>query len=163
MGSGKSTLGRKIASSMGLQFIDLDVEVEREAGETISEIFATHGEATFRRLESEALRRISVQENIVISTGGGTPCQGENMEFMNARGITVYLKMQPEAIAHRLLRAREQRPLIAGKSPEELIDFIKKSLVEREPTYNKARVTIDNPSRDGIQLINALEYYQNSK
>jgi shikimate kinase len=110
MGSGKSTAGKKLASKLGFEFIDLDHYIENEFGQTVPEIFKTKGENEFRAMEHNALKKLVLKENVVISCGGGTPCYYGNMELMNNHGTTIYLKMSAETLAHRLLNAKDNRP-----------------------------------------------------
>ena len=160
MGSGKTTLGRPLATRLNYDFIDLDRAIETGEGRTISEIFATDGEAHFRALERKYLEEVIAQhKKAVISTGGGTPCFNENMPFMNAHGVTVYLKIAPRMLANRLLAAKVRRPLVEGKSPEELLRYIEETLTERETYYGQANVVVGNPSRDVSQLLMILEPY----
>ena len=93
MGAGKTTLGRAFAKDTGLSFIDLDWYIEERFHKTISELFAERGEEGFRNLERKMLMEVGMFEDVVISTGGGTPCFSDNMEFMNAHGVTVLLKL----------------------------------------------------------------------
>src|SRR5512133_3442701 len=92
MGSGKSTAGRELARLLGWSFTDLDTEVEKREGKTIRQIFAQKGEEYFRNLETKVLRDLNTLANSVISTGGGTPCHSDNMDFMLENGLTIYLK-----------------------------------------------------------------------
>lgn len=141
MGSGKSTVGKELSSKLGLPFFDLDTEIEKAAGTTITEIFKSKGEAWFREQEHSLLRTLSRHENAVISCGGGTPCYYDNMEFMNSHGVTVYIKLSAKALLERLLTDQDSRPLIAGKSPVELLKFISELLEKREDFYRKASFT----------------------
>lgn len=160
MGSGKTTLGRPLATRLNCDFIDLDRAIETGEGRTISDIFATDGEAHFRALERKYLEEVIAQyKTAVISTGGGTPCFGDNMALMNASGITVYLKIAPRMLANRLLAAKVRRPLVEGKSPDELLRYIEETLTERETYYGQANVVVGNPSRDVSQLMMILEPY----
>jgi len=157
MGSGKSTLGKRLASMMSLPFIDLDSEIEKLEGRPVSEIFRTEGEEYFRRVESETLHNISPATGAVVATGGGAPCHGKNLDFMNITGLTVYLKMAPAALASRLAASKESRPLIAGLSGEKLLQFIEEKLVEREPYYSKASIVFDGLSADAAKLKEIIE------
>ena len=96
MGSGKTTVGRQLARSLSLQFIDLDAFIEGKYRKTISQLFEERGEDDFRKLERQALLEVAEFENVVISTGGGTPCFFDNMALMNRSGTTVYLQAEPE-------------------------------------------------------------------
>ena len=142
MGSGKSTIGEKLAYNMKHEFLDLDAYIESEEGRTISEIFDEDGEDYFRKLERVYLHRIIDKENIVISTGGGTPCFFDNMEQMNDYGKTIYLNMHPKALIPRLQASALLRPLLKGLEGVELLDYIYKTLREREVYYNKAHVVV---------------------
>lgn len=139
MGAGKTTLGRAIAAKLGITFIDLDSYIEERYRKTISQIFAEKGEDGFRDVERRMLHEAAEFENVIISTGGGTPCFFDNMEYMNGMGTTVYLQVPVERLFTRLSIARKQRPLIKEKSDEELRSFISEQLEKREPHYAKAR------------------------
>lgn len=152
MGSGKSTLGKRLASIMALPFIDLDSEIVKQEGSPISEIFRKNGEEYFRTTESEALRSIDTKAGAVVATGGGAPCYGNNLEYMNRTGLTVYLKMSPAALASRLAQSKESRPLIAGLTGDKLLQYIEEKLHEREPYYNKASIVFDGLSADAAKL-----------
>ncbi len=140
MGSGKSTLGKHLARLLNRTFIDLDHYIETREKSSITQLFAQHGEDGFRGLERLALASTLSLKEVVIATGGGTPCFFNNMEQMNQAGTTLYLQLSPEALVQRLLPGREHRPLIAGKSPEELLPFIGKKLSEREPYYLQSQI-----------------------
>jgi shikimate kinase len=148
MGSGKSTRGRKLASHLGWSFIDLDEKIENLAGMRIPDIFSTKGEAYFRRIESEALHETATESRTVIATGGGAPCSGDNMDFMLANGLTVYLKMTPSILLARLAKSPEKRPLLKDVDKRELHGFITKKLEEREKWYSMAEITADGSETD---------------
>lgn len=141
MGAGKTTLGCALAKATGLAFIDLDNYIEQRFRKTIAQIFAEKGEAEFRALEQRMLHEVSEFENVIISTGGGTPCFFDNMEYMNSQGTTVYLQVPVERLFTRLSIARSKRPLIKDKSDDELRRFIGGQLEKREPYYTKALYT----------------------
>jgi len=141
MGSGKTTVGEKLARHMEHSFLDMDTEIEKEQGMTISQIFDTRGEEFFRSLEHELLLKIFKMDNLVISTGGGLPCFGNNLELINDNGISVYLKLTPELLASRLKFSGKTRPLINDLSKDELLNFVYLQLEKREAWYNKATIT----------------------
>lgn len=143
MGSGKTTIGKKLARRLDYSFIDADTAIEKQAGYSISRIFEKLGEATFRQLESDFIATLVTLDKVVVATGGGMPCFGDNMQRLNAAGITVYLHRLPGELAHRLIRAKNQRPLIAGKNEEELQTFIAEHLSQREVYYRQAKYTVD--------------------
>ena len=138
MGCGKTTWSRKLAAHLGYDFIDLDHLLEEQAGMTIAEYFATYGEDSFRILESEVLKQTPYTQNTVVSTGGGLPCFFDNMEWMNAHGKTVYIKLSPKTLVDRLERSKNKRPLLHEKQGEELLAFITERLAEREVFYLQA-------------------------
>lgn len=142
MGSGKTTAGKKLATDLGYDFIDLDHFIESQYQQSIPEIFAAKGEGEFRRMEHNALKKILEKTDAVISCGGGTPCYFNNMELMNSHGITIYLKMSVNALVNRLLNAKEKRPLIMGKTEPELHAFIAQQLEKREDFYHQAQFTV---------------------
>lgn len=138
MGSGKTSLGKKLAYNLKHEFIDLDASIEEQEGRSISQIFETDGEEYFRKIERLYLHRILNMEGVVISTGGGTPCHFDNMEQMNEYGTTIYINTDPKVLINRLKTAKDFRPLIAGKTEDELTDFVFQSLRDRTPFYTKA-------------------------
>jgi shikimate kinase len=143
MGSGKTTQGSRLARQIGYRFIDMDQLIEETAGMTVPEIFNDHGEKVFRKWERDILLEQCKGEQLVISTGGGAPCHSDMMDLMNTHGTTIYLEMSPAALRDRLIHSRTERPLVKGKSPEELLDFISKLLKEREEYYKRASLIVN--------------------
>ncbi len=141
MGAGKTTLGKVLASELNVPFYDLDWYIEERFHTTIPKIFAQEGEEGFRKKERAMLHEVAEFENVVISCGGGTPCFFDNMEYLNQQAKTVYLKATPEVLSVHLRMGRTERPLIKGKSDEELKQYILESLSQREPYYSTARYT----------------------
>ena len=139
MGAGKTTLGKAFARAMGLAFVDLDWYIEERYHKTVSQIFAERGEDGFRELEKRMLHEASDFENVVISVGGGTPCFFDNMDYMNQVGETVFLDVDSQVLFRRLKVAKQQRPLLANKTDEELMTFIQEALEKRLPHYTKAK------------------------
>jgi len=148
MGSGKSTLGRRLASHLDLQFIDMDHYIEERNCKTIPQIFAEEGETEFRKKERRALEELAEFTDIVIATGGGAPCFFDNIDLMNKTGKTIYLNIDPKILADRLLKSKTERPLIKGKSREELIAFIDETLHKRNEFYMQAQHYITEPDAD---------------
>ncbi|MBB5624010.1 shikimate kinase [Pedobacter cryoconitis] len=146
MGCGKSTLGRKLATKLGYDLIDLDHQIEKNTGLTVGDYFSTHGEEAFRKLESETLQAFDYPKNCVIATGGGTPCFFDNIEWMNANGTTIYIEMPPAALAKRLESGIAKRPLLRNLTPEGVLEFIEGKLAEREPFYTKASLVMSGIS-----------------
>lgn len=143
MGSGKSTIGRYISSDMKWRFIDMDDYFEQKHQCTIKEFFAKYGEDKFRIAENEVVRELSSATDAVIATGGGAPCYFDNMEIMNKAGLTIYLDVQPSDLANRLKKAKDNRPLLADKTDEQLLSYIESKLAEREQHYRKAHMVVD--------------------
>lgn len=143
MGSGKTTIGRYVARDMGWRFIDMDDYVEARIGCTISDFFASHGEAAFRKAEAEAVRELAKEEKVVVATGGGAPCFEGNMDVMRRSGLAIYIEVSPANLAKRLKSAKAKRPIIAGKTDEELESFIAGMLKDREPFYRRAQMVVD--------------------
>lgn len=155
MGAGKTTLGKALARELGVPFIDLDWYIEERFHKTIRELFQERGEEAFRRLEHEMLHEVGEFEDVVISTGGGTPCFFDNMDYMNAQGDTVFLEVRPDILFRRLRVATRQRPVLQDKTDEELRAFILQALEARLPVYTRAKYRLD-----GGQLENRREIAQ---
>jgi shikimate kinase len=143
MGSGKSTVGRQLAKTLGYSFLDLDAYIEKRNFRTIPEIFTQDGEDGFRKIEQKALHEVAEFENVVVATGGGAPCFFDNMEVIKRSGKSLYLNGSPRILAERLLQSKTERPLIKGKSEAELIDFIDTTLAKRSFWYEQADVVLD--------------------
>lgn len=143
MGAGKTTVGKALAKDLGLMFYDLDWYIESRMRKTVAQIFSERGEEGFREIERNMLHEVAEFEDVVISCGGGTPCFFDNMEYMNQQGKTLYLQASPEVLAGHLRMGKTVRPLIQGKTDEELMAFIKESLEKRDPFYTKARYILN--------------------
>lgn len=155
MCSGKTTFGKALALESSLNFIDLDDYITDKHKSSISEIFASSGEEVFRKIEKEALHETSELNNTVISCGGGTPCFFDNMEFMNSTGITVWLETSRDVLLKRLIEENEHRPLVKGKSPEEIRDIIERHLSLREHFYKKAQIICNGDFLENEEEINS--------
>ena len=143
MGVGKSTIGKKLGHKLNFEFIDLDYIFEEKYKISIDRFFHKYDEELFRKMEHELLLATFEKPNAVISTGGGTPCFYGAMDKINQAGISIYIKMQPSAIAYRLSSARRKRPLIDNLPKEDLQKFIAEKLKKREPVYQKAHIHIN--------------------
>ena len=143
MYSGKSTFGRRLAAEKGMDFLDLDRAFEERYHYTVPRFFAQFGEAAFRILETQMLHGTADLDNVVVSTGGGTPCHSGNMDFILAHGTAIYLQMDVDALTERALRSRNPRPLMQGLSRDELHQKIERQLKERESIYLRAPIILD--------------------
>ncbi len=141
--SGKTTLGRALAERLKLTFIDLDEYIEKQEGKSIPEFFMEAGEEEFRRKEGEALRQLVKQDNILVSTGGGAPCHHDNMSLMEQWGDVIYLKVDDETLIARLKIAAGHRPLVKGKSEDELRKYLADLRQRCEHQYARARFVVD--------------------
>lgn len=153
MGSGKTTVGKALAKEVGLPFYDLDWYIESRMRKKVSQIFAERGEEGFRQIERNMLHEVAEFEDVVVSCGGGTPCFFDNMDYLNQQAQVVYLRCEPEVLHKHLLMGKGDRPLLKGKTPEELILFIREQLDKREPFYSKARYTLDVSLMDNYEKI----------
>ncbi len=143
MGAGKTTLGKALARLTDRPFYDLDQYIESRLHTTIPQIFAERGEAGFREAEKSMLHEVAEFEDVIISCGGGTPCYSDNMDYLNRQGETVFLRATPQTLKEHLMMGKTQRPLIQGKTGDELIHFIEENLSQRMPFYSKAKHIID--------------------
>lgn len=154
MGAGKTTIGKVLARELHMDFYDLDWYIEDRFHKKIPDIFAEKGEEEFRNIERKMLHEVAEFENVVIACGGGTPCFFDNMDYMNQQGDTFFLNANPNVLREHLGMGKTIRPLIQGKSPEELIVYIEQSLQQRLPFYKKAKHIID------IEVIHTREEIQ---
>ena len=150
MGAGKTTIGKALSDQLKMTFFDLDWYIEDRFHRKITEIFAEKGESGFRDIERNMLHEVAEFENVIISSGGGTPCFFDNMEYMNQQAMTVYLKASPEVLCHHLEFGKSKRPLLKGKTEEEMLSFITESLKVREPFYSKAKYIFNVDPLDTI-------------
>ena len=157
MGAGKTTLGKKLAAKLGYSFVDIDNVLEQQEGKYIRDIIAEHGETYFREAESRVLKQLNTTDK-VISTGGGTPCFYDNMVWMNAQGITIFVNAE-EGVIHSRLKTvnRENRPLLKGLDDEGLRQFIHDKLNERMPYYSQANIKFDPVNQTINELVEILE------
>ncbi len=144
MGSGKSTIAKMLANRLGIEYIDMDLHIEQKQFKSVAQLFSEIGEEKFRLLEQQCLHEVSEFENVIISTGGGAPCFFDNMQYMNTRGLTVYLKLSADELAERLEHSHAgKRPLLADRKGKELQKFISGELAKREPYYSQATISVN--------------------
>ncbi len=150
MGSGKTTIGKMVAKALKYKFLDLDEYIENSEKKSISEIFREKGEVYFRKKENQYLNEIlAINENFVLSVGGGTPCFGTNMTDINkTTKNSFYIRVSISELVSRLASQKAKRPLIAHLSDKELPEFIAKHLFERSYFYNQAHHIVHNYNKD---------------
>ena len=143
MACGKTRRGKSMAEEQGIRFIDLDAYIIEREKKTIPEIFQTEGEVGFRKLETRYLREVcELYESFILSTGGGTPCFNDNMDYMNEQGHTLFLDTDIDTITERLIRGKHKRPMVSHLADGEIRDFVCRHLEERMPFYSKAKERI---------------------
>ncbi|MEC4005277.1 shikimate kinase [Flavobacterium sp. SUN052] len=154
MGSGKSVLSQKLSEKSKIPFLELDEIIEQKCNLTIEKIFETKGELFFRKIESELFTNFLLNdEDLIISTGGGTPCYFNNHELLkNKNVISIYLKASITTLKNRLIKEKLRRPLISNLEDNEVEEFIAKHLFERSYYYNQAtfKVAVDTKSIEEI-------------
>jgi shikimate kinase len=138
MGSGKSTVGKAFAERHRFPFADLDEIIEGDEGKTIAGIFSEKGEEYFRLKERFHLLSLLQYKDVVVATGGGTPCFFDNMHWMNHHGFTIYLQLKATELERRLESEQRQRPVLKNIKKGELLTFITHKLKERERFYHQA-------------------------
>ncbi len=158
MGSGKSLIGRSLASSLDSDFVDLDELLEKREGISISEIFQNRGEVYFRKKERALLEEIINKKdgNSIISLGGGTPCYGDTMGKIKTAddSVSFYLKLSIENLTKRLFKEKDHRPLISHlKDKVKLEEFIRKHLFERGFYYNQSDYIINCDSKTPEEIV----------
>lgn len=143
MACGKTRRGKEMAEKLGIHFIDLDAYIVERENRSIAEIFASQGEKEFRELETRYLKEVcELYEDLVLSTGGGTPCFNANMDYMNVQGDTLFLNTDIDTIVSRLIRGKYKRPIVSNLDDDEIRDFVVKHLQERLPFYRQAKKEI---------------------
>ncbi|HKL67555.1 MAG TPA: shikimate kinase, partial [Bacteroidales bacterium] len=132
--------------------------IEKEEGMSVRSLFKEKGEAYFRDLESKVLRDTEGMKDVVIACGGGTPCYGDNMDFMNSAGLSIYLKLTAKALFERLHNAKVTRPLLEGMNSDEMKVYIEQKLEEREKCYLRSKMVVDALSTDPGTLLSIILY-----
>ncbi|KAB7529612.1 AAA family ATPase [Flagellimonas olearia] len=145
MASGKSSVGRLLARDLQMEFVDLDDYIEEEQQKSVKSIFSEHGEIFFRKLEHKMLSQVlDGKENLILSTGGGTPCYSGNMDtILEKSDHSIYLQLSIPALVERLKKEKEQRPLVRNIEDTDLPEFVGKHLFERRTYYAQAKHIVE--------------------
>ena len=159
MGSGKSYWAQRIAEKEDVDWMDLDQEIEKETSLSIKEIFASYGEEYFREKERDALHTLSNYDNVVIATGGGTPCFHNNIHWMNEHGTTIFIDEDVEILTERLKKEKAHRPLIKDLSDPELKNFLSQKLGERFPFYSQAQYHLKGNKISDLSFAEILKQF----
>jgi shikimate kinase len=152
MGSGKSSIGRRLAAALNMPFRDADTEVESSAGQTIPEIFASLGEAAFREGERKVIARLLDEPPHVLATGGGAFMNEETRALIQSKAISVWLKVDIDVLARRVGR-KDNRPLLAGRDPKQVLTDL---AAVRYPVYAQADITVetnDTPHKAAVEAV----------
>ncbi|MBQ9864013.1 MAG: shikimate kinase [Bacteroidales bacterium] len=155
MFSGKTTVGRKLAAKLGFQWLDLDQVFECYYHTTIPIFFKKYGEEAFRKLEQKLLHSTADLDDVVVSTGGGTPCYFDNIQWINGQGKSVYFDVTEETLLRRAAQSKKPRPVLASMTEEERGRYIHQQLSQRLPYYQKAHVIFpaDQPDIDRLVML----------
>lgn len=145
MGAGKSTVGMRLAERLKMEFVDLDREIEKVTGMSVSQIFKRYGEIRFRSEENLMVEKLAKRDGLVIATGGGTVLREENMQILRKNGIIILLEASPEDIFARVSRKRGTRPLLRKNLT---IENIEAMLADRDPFYQQADHRINTSGKD---------------
>ncbi|MGN6439564.1 MAG: shikimate kinase [Agriterribacter sp.] len=159
MGTGKTYWGKLWAQQQHMDFFDLDAVIEKATGLSIPAIFEQHGETYFREKERELLHEFGTKNNFILSTGGGTPCFFDNMEWMNKNGLTIYLSTPVPVLTERLIKEKAHRPLIKNIDDAAISSFIETRLKERDRFYSAARLILPTESITDATFANEIKRY----
>lgn len=158
MASGKSSVGKKLANKLNLPFVDLDSFIEEKHNTTIRLLMYDRGHKTFREIERDALQDvIKKYPDAVVSTGGGTPCFYDNLEKMKKAGDTVYLEVDIPTLVDRLMNSKKDRPLIWGKTKDDLTIYAKDLMERRQGYYQKAKYTVNGKNLKLDTIVKIVE------
>ena len=156
-GSGKSTVGKRLASRLSLPFYDTDSYFEAKYRISVSDFFAKYGEDFFRICEKSVLSELLSLPPCVIATGGGLPCYFDSMQAIKESSFSIYIKLAPKSLLDRLLHSKKKRPLLLEKTSEELFAYIEKTLPQREFFYNQAEICVKGENMDVNVLVDSIQ------
>jgi shikimate kinase len=159
MGSGKSYWGRQLQELFKIDFFDLDLCIEEENGERITEIFSIRGEEYFRDYESKKLKEFGEYSSFILATGGGTPCFHNNMQWMNDNGITIWIDESVDVLTQRLMTEKAHRPLLKNLNDNELQLYLTNKLKERASFYSQSQYHLQGENINEQQFINIIKQH----
>jgi shikimate kinase len=154
--SGKTTIGKKLAQRLKMEFIDLDQVIEQRENKSIPEVYIEKGDTEFRTIEWAALKDVVKKDNIVVSTGGGAPCHCDNMNLMEKYGEVIYLHLDNDTLVSRLKHATKDRPIVLNKTDEQLREYISELRNRCEHHYTRAKYIIEGKNITVDNLINTI-------
>jgi len=158
MGSGKSRTGGETAAKLDWHFTDMDDLFEEKYRISVLDFFVKYDETSFRNIERQLLHETILEDNMIIATGGGTPCFFDNMDFINSNGTSIYLKPDIALLINRLRIVRKKRPLLKDVKSENLVDFVHQQLAERELFYSRAHYTIEGSDISAGKVISLINH-----
>ncbi len=153
-GSGKTTIGRKLAAYLHLHFVDLDEAIEAKYHTSIPQLFEKYGEFAFRKCEFATLQELLLKPDLLISTGGGAPCFENAMQLINQHAISVYFQLSEAVLVQRLMSSRKKRPLVTGSDIATVKQYVHQTLAVRAPYYEQADIIL---TEDSLLDLNALD------
>jgi shikimate kinase len=154
--SGKTTIGKKLAQRLNMEFIDLDHFIEERERKTIPDLYTEIGDTDFRRLEWAALKEIIKKDNIIVSTGGGAPCHCDNMKLMEKYGDVLYIHLDNDTLVSRLKNATKDRPIVLNKTDEELREYINDLRNRCEHHYTRAKFIVEGKGLTVERILGVL-------
>lgn len=161
MGSGKSTVGRRIAALLGWDFVDFDDAIERRTGRSVPEIFRRDGEAAFRSLEAELTEELAHRTHVVLAPGGGWITQPELLELFGGDTLVVWLRVSPAEAVRRAEHDEARRPLLAGPDP---LHTARRLMRQREPLYRMADMVVDvdalSPDEIAASVVDRIDEFE---
>lgn len=162
MGTGKSTIGRELAKSLGKKFIDMDEYIQKQQGKSVKEIFEEHGESFFREKEMEAAKELASEQGRIIATGGGTILNNDIRKLFTDTGLIICLFTDQDQLVQRLQRS-SKRPMIKG-SEEEVRERVDKLMQERQDVYSSFSIRVNTtnltPQEVSKKIIKTLHTYR---
>jgi len=155
--SGKTSIGKKLAKRLKMDFIDLDDVIEKREGKSIPELYSELGDDVFRVKEWEALKEVVKKDNLVIALGGGAPCHCDNMSLIEKLGEAIYIQLDNDTLVSRLKKATQDRPIVLNKTDDELRLYVKDIKDRCEHYYLRAKYCIDGKNLSVDKILRAID------